>query len=144
MKNTGRNTYLEWYSSKGNWSTYTAGNTTEYYLSFYLQVSAEHVHNYITSVVAPTCTEAGYTTYTCACGDTYTGDEVAALGHTYVEGKCECGAEDPNYVPEQPPVDEPTEEPTEEPEDNIFAKIWEFILNMFSWIAGFFKGIFAA
>ena len=31
-----------------------------------------------------TCTEAGYTTYTCACGDTYTNDEVAALGHTEV------------------------------------------------------------
>ena len=46
---------------------------------------ASHVHNHSVSVTAPTCTEAGYTTYTCACGDVYTADEVAATGHTYGE-----------------------------------------------------------
>ena len=41
-------------------------------------------HDYKAVVTAPTCTEKGYTTYTCAtCGDTYTADEVAALGHDY-------------------------------------------------------------
>ena len=40
-------------------------------------------HNHVSVVTAPTCTEAGYTTYTCHCGDTYTGDNVAATGHTY-------------------------------------------------------------
>ena len=44
----------------------------------------EHVHNYTSAVMAPTCTEKGYTTYTCTCGDTYTGNEVAALGHNEV------------------------------------------------------------
>ena len=85
MKNTGRNYYLEWYSSKNNWSTYSAGNTSEYYLSFYAkQVSAEdHVHNHISEVHAPTCTEAGYTSYTCACGDTYSVTGEAATGHSY-------------------------------------------------------------
>ena len=39
-------------------------------------------HSYNAVVTAPTCTEAGYTTYTCHCGDTYIADEVAALGHT--------------------------------------------------------------
>ncbi len=34
-------------------------------------------------MTAPTCTEAGYTTYTCACGDSYTADAVAATGHSY-------------------------------------------------------------
>ena len=35
-----------------------------------------------TSVVTPpTCTDAGYTTYTCACGHSYTGNTVDALGH---------------------------------------------------------------
>ena len=35
-------------------------------------------------MTAPTCTEKGYTTYTCTtCGDHYTADEVAALGHDY-------------------------------------------------------------
>ncbi|MBR3927416.1 MAG: hypothetical protein IKJ65_00280, partial [Clostridia bacterium] len=42
-------------------------------------------HSYDTVVTAPTCTGKGYTTYTCSvCGDTYTADEVAALGHTEV------------------------------------------------------------
>ncbi len=44
-----------------------------------------HVHEYTEVVTAPTCTEKGYTTYTCACGDSYVGDEVAALGHDVKE-----------------------------------------------------------
>ena len=57
-------------------------------------------HEYDTVVTAPTCTAAGYTTYTCACGDTYTGNEVAALGHNFFAGKCTvCGVEDPNFNP---------------------------------------------
>ena len=39
-------------------------------------------HNYDSVVTAPTCTEQGYTTYTCECGDTYVADFVDALGHT--------------------------------------------------------------
>ena len=42
-------------------------------------------HSYDKLVTKPTCTEDGYTTYTCKCGDTYIGDEVVALGH--VENK---------------------------------------------------------
>ena len=41
-------------------------------------------HSYTETVKHPTCDEAGYTTYTCTCGDTYTGNEVAALGHAFV------------------------------------------------------------
>ncbi|MCM1544766.1 MAG: hypothetical protein NC110_05640, partial [Ruminococcus sp.] len=41
-------------------------------------------HTYTTVVTAPTCTEQGYTTYTCACGDTYIADYVDANGHTEV------------------------------------------------------------
>ena len=83
MKNTGRNTYLEWYSSKNNWSTYSAGNTAEYYLSFYAETTAgDHVHNHISATTQPTCTEDGYVTYTCDCGNTYTVDGETATGHT--------------------------------------------------------------
>jgi len=40
-------------------------------------------HKYDAVVTAPTCTDKGYTTYTCSvCSDIYTDDEVAALGHT--------------------------------------------------------------
>ena len=61
--------------------------------------------------------------------------------HVFVEGKCECGEVDPNYVPEQPPVEEPTEEPED---DNIFVQIWEFVLSILNWIGDFFKSIFGA
>lgn len=44
----------------------------------------ECTHNYVPSVTEPTCTMPGYTTYTCSiCGDTYTADETAALGHAF-------------------------------------------------------------
>jgi len=49
-------------------------------------VMAPHTHNYTKVVTAPTCTEKGYTTYTCACGDSYKDDEVAALGHKWDDG----------------------------------------------------------
>jgi hypothetical protein len=39
-------------------------------------------HSYNPVVTAPTCTEGGYTTYTCACGDSYVDDYVDELGHT--------------------------------------------------------------
>ena len=42
-------------------------------------------HDYDSVTVAPTCLEKGYTTYTCSvCNDTYTDDEVDALGHDEV------------------------------------------------------------
>ena len=65
---------------------------------------APHEHSYETVVTAPTCTEGGYTTYTCACGDTYVADETAALGHSFADGVCSvCGEADPDYVkPEEP------------------------------------------
>ena len=43
-----------------------------------------HEHSYEAEVTAPTCENGGYTTYTCACGHTYTDDETAALGHDKV------------------------------------------------------------
>ena len=41
-----------------------------------------HAHSYTEAVTAPTCTQQGYTTYTCECGDSYVGDYVAAQGHS--------------------------------------------------------------
>ena len=58
-----------------------------------------HTHSYTAVVTAPTCTEGGYTTYTCACGDSYVNDHIDALGHNYKKGVCtRCGEKDPNYV----------------------------------------------
>ena len=42
-------------------------------------------HKYVEHVVPPTCTEAGYTTYTCACGLTYNDNPTAATGHHFME-----------------------------------------------------------
>ena len=42
-----------------------------------------HTHSYEAVVTAPTCITGGFTTYTCTCGDTYTANEVSALGHRY-------------------------------------------------------------
>ncbi len=56
-----------------------------------------HVHSYTAVVTPPTCTERGYTTHTCACGDSYVDSYVNALGHNFVGGVCtRCGAKDPN------------------------------------------------
>ena len=41
-------------------------------------------HEYAEAVTEPTCTEKGFTTYTCTrCGSAYTGNETAPLGHDY-------------------------------------------------------------
>lgn len=39
-------------------------------------------HSYSSVVTEPTCTEQGYTTYTCHCGESYVGDYVSSTGHT--------------------------------------------------------------
>ena len=44
----------------------------------------EYAHDYQAVVTAPTCTEGGFTTWTCAkCGNAYQDSETAALGHDY-------------------------------------------------------------
>ncbi len=44
-----------------------------------------HVHAYVAAVKEATCTEGGYTTYTCSCGDSYQSEQTSAKGHTYVD-----------------------------------------------------------
>ena len=46
-----------------------------------------HTHSYKDVVTAPTCTAKGYTTHTCACGDSYVDTYTDALGHAWDEGK---------------------------------------------------------
>ena len=45
-----------------------------------------HEHSYTAVVTPPTCTEKGYTTHTCACGDSYVDTYVDALGHAWDSG----------------------------------------------------------
>ncbi len=71
--------------------------------------------------------------YICEVGEytyTITRSEKPAHEHEFVEGKCECGEEDPNYVP---PV---------EPELTLIQKIIKAITEFFAKIADFFKNLF--
>lgn len=77
----------------------------------YLYVYPEEIcsHTYSSVITNPTCTEKGYTTYTCACGDSYIADYVNALGHKDKNGdyKCDngCGYEFEKPAPEEPSKD---------------------------------------
>lgn len=57
---------------------------------------AKEEHDYEAVVTYPTCTAAGYTTYTCSvCGDNYKDDETEMIDHDYVDGVCSvCGGEE--------------------------------------------------
>ena len=66
-----------------------------------------HQHSYTATVVAPTCTEAGYTLHECVCGYSYQTDPVSKLGHVYfpipnTDGsrlRCfRCGDETEKYI----------------------------------------------
>ncbi|MBQ6347659.1 MAG: leucine-rich repeat protein, partial [Clostridia bacterium] len=87
---------------------------------------SHHEHSYaVTQTAEPTCTEQGYTVYSCACGDTYT-DYTDALGYSWDEGKltlaptteaegeitytCTACGETRTETLAQLPAEEPTEE----------------------------------
>ncbi|MBR6701633.1 MAG: hypothetical protein IKI78_00670, partial [Clostridia bacterium] len=44
-------------------------------------------HKYTDTVTPPTCTERGYTTHTCSCGDSYIDSYENALGHSFGDYK---------------------------------------------------------
>ena len=69
----------------GNTVTLTKENL-QGYITITNRYYTEHTHEYTSNVTEPTCTEQGYTTYTCSiCGDSYKSDYVDALGHDYGE-----------------------------------------------------------
>lgn len=45
----------------------------------------KHTHSYAQAITAPSCETEGYTTYSCDCGDTYVGDKINAIGHSWGE-----------------------------------------------------------
>ena len=72
-----------------------AYNTTYQMKNGWLVEVTAHEHNYVETVVAPSCIAEGYTTHKCSiCDDSYADSTVDALGHTTESGKCErCGLE---------------------------------------------------
>lgn len=67
---------------------------------FETEVIIKKDHNYKTTVIKPSCTEKGYTKYTCSCGDNYIDKDsyTGPTSHNYNQGTCkDCGTKDPNY-----------------------------------------------
>lgn len=65
-----------------------------------------HTHFYEASVTPPSCTEGGYTTYTCKCGDTLTANPTDPTGHAWQDATTEapktcitCGATEGDKLP---------------------------------------------
>lgn len=85
-------------------------------------------HNYTSTVIPPACTEDGYTTYTCECGDTYILNSQATGHSVNDDGVCDaCG--------------ELIEEPTVLDRiikilENIFASIIKFFISIFNFLYG--------
>ena len=79
---------LYFIEGKDGWSTPTWG-TEKYPTATWdgVNVPQPHQHVYTIAVTAPTCTEQGYTTHTCVCGDSYKDTYTAALGHNYVPAR---------------------------------------------------------
>ncbi len=63
------------YDDEGHYYAPTCGHT---------DVKKDYTtHTYLSVVTNPTCTEQGYTTYTCVCGKTYNDDYTSAKGHSF-------------------------------------------------------------
>ena len=57
-----------------------------------------HTHVFQNTVVAPTCTENGYTLHSCVCGYIYQDAPVAATGHTFTTKVVEATCTENGYV----------------------------------------------
>ena len=124
--------------------------------------------------VAPTCTNDGVANYVCSCGDSYGGvidalghryrdGECLNCGeadpnaptddpdlpddpheHNFVDGKCECGETDPEYVAPGTPDDgnEPETPDGEQSSDDESPKKLNFFQRIWKAIADFFRRLF--
>ena len=82
MKNADRNCYMSVEALNTKYSYYASSSST----TFRCVRAQEHEHSYTAVVTPPTCTEKGYTTHTCSCGDSYVDTYVDALGHAWDGG----------------------------------------------------------
>ena len=74
--------------SESSWNNITIdiGNDCLTDASIHFNCVPPHEHNYVADVTTPTCTEAGFTVYTCSiCGDNYYSDFIDALGHSFTD-----------------------------------------------------------
>ena len=89
------------------------------------EIVPELGHGHKAVITPPTCTEQGYTTYTCECGDSYVDDYIDATGHLYgdwvvtkepttdtegeMERVCFCGEKEYNAIEKLSAVDDKEE-----------------------------------
>ena len=104
LNNAGFTCELKWYEGFSHHDVAPAANEQcRNDMLAWFDEQNSHVHNYVSNVIAPTCTEQGYTTYTCACGDSYVGKYVDASGHSYENGTCTvCGNTCGPVITQQP------------------------------------------
>ena len=76
---------VNWYSTEYD-AFYKASNQFEITVP-HVAAADGHTHSFADKkVVAPTCTEMGYTLYTCSCGESEKDNYVSASGHNWDEG----------------------------------------------------------
>ena len=79
----------------------------------------------------------------CECGESDP-NYVPPHEHNFVEGKCECGESDPDYVAPTPDPEQPEPQP-EQPSSNLplwLQKIISVLVGLWNKVLGFFKGLF--
>ncbi len=90
-----------------------------------------HEHSYTSVITAPTCTDKGYTTYTCDCGDSFVDDITDVIDHKDNDGDEFC-----DYCDEFLGSDEDENNcPHMCHQSGIMAFIWS-IINFFGMIFG--------
>ena len=111
-------------------------------------------HSYTSVVTAPTCTEAGFTTYTCTlCADTYIADTVAALGHDWIDATYEnpktcdrCGLTEGEKLPEvdsgENEMPDENETPEENDKDHTKCEAESILQRILTAIINFFRKLF--
>ena len=91
-------------------------------------------HNYVANVVAPTCTEGGYTVNACSrCTDSYRSDEIPAIGHADPDGDGRCDLCGDDLGGSQDDNDD------QGGGTSFFAKIRDFFRRIINWIKNLFS-----
>ena len=135
-------------SSKPGYLEYKSTDSTTF---VWVGNQEAHQHDYAQTVIPPTCTEGGYITFTCECGDTYDGYHIPPIPHIPgnwvvitepqigVEGLRERSCAICELLLDSeviPPLTEPTDPPEPPaPCGNVFVNMWNWIVKyiFFGW-----------
>ncbi len=73
--------HIYYAGTEEQWNSITINDSDGIVNSKKIHFNSDHVHEFEPTVTAPTCTDRGYTTYTCHCDYSYRDDYVNATGH---------------------------------------------------------------